>query len=182
MIAANLLNWRRDARRRQLKRWLWLSGTLLVLVHLALLLYWRELTENTQRRQHQITLWQQAIQQAQQLNQRYDEAQKQQQALRKQAALRQQRHQRLAQWQTFILQLENHVPDEAWLSSLTHQQGSLRLEGLSLRPEAAWLLQQRLSASRFFQPWLPGALKKSAEGPYRFTLATGKAEGVSDGK
>lgn len=182
MIAVNLLNWRRNARRRQLKRWLGLSGTLLVLVHLALLLCWRELTEHTQRQQNQITLWQQAIQQAQQLSQRYDEAQKQQQALRNQAALRQQRHQRLAQWQTFILQLENHVPDEAWLSSLTHQQGSLRLEGLSLQPEAARLLQQRLSASRLFHAWLPGALKKRAEGPYHFTLATGKAEDVSDGK
>ncbi|UQY44448.1 PilN domain-containing protein [Erwinia sp. PK3-005] len=176
MIAVNLLNWRREARKRQLKRWLGLSGTLLALLAVALLLWWRMLAETTQRRQSQLTLWQQATQQAQQLHQRYEEAQKQHQALRKQAALHQQAHQRLAQWQAFILQLESNVPDDAWLSSLMHQQGNVRLEGLSLQPEAARLLRRRLSASALFQPWRPGALKKSANGPYRFTLASGKAE------
>ncbi|GLR07816.1 hypothetical protein COO59_10390 [Mixta theicola] len=182
MIAVNLLDWRQDARKRRLRRWLWLSGTLLVLVHIALLLWWRGLAETTQRWQSQLTLWQQATQRAQQLNQRYAEAQKQQQTLRKQAALRQQKHQRLRQWQAFILQLESNVPDDAWLSTLTHQQGTLRLDGLSLRPEATRLLHHRLRASDVFQPWLPGALHKSADGPYRFTLATGKAEGVGDEK
>ena len=181
MIAVNLLNWRREAQRRLLKQWLGISGMLLVLITVALLLWWCVLTETTQRRQSQLTLWQQSTQQAQQLHRRYQEAQKQHQALRQQATLHQQARQRLTQWQAFILQLESNVPDDAWLFSLTHQQGNLRLEGLSLRPEAAQLLRRRLSASAFFQPWRPGSLKKSVSGPYRFTLSAGKAEN-SDGQ
>ncbi|MGD8203910.1 PilN domain-containing protein [Pantoea sp. FN0305] len=176
MIAVNLLNWRQKVRKRQLRRWLGLSGALLVLVHVALLCWWRGLAEHTQRWQAQLTLWQQAARQAQQLDQRYSEAQKQQQALRNQAELSKRKQQRLAEWQAFMLQLESDIPDDAWLSSLTHQQGTLRLDGLSLRPEATQLLHHRLRKSRFFQIWLPGALKKSAEGSYGFTLTTGKAE------
>ena len=182
MIRVNLLEWRREARRRQLKRWLWLSATLLVLVHIALLLCWRGLAESTQRRRSELTLWQQATQQAQQLSRRYKEAQQQQRALQQRTALRQQAHQRLARWQAFMLQLERHMPEEAWLASLTHQQDGVRLEGWSLRPEAPQRLQRRLNASAQFKPWRPGALKKSAEGPYRFTLATDKAEEEDNGK
>lgn len=180
MVAVNLLNWRQGARRRMLKRWLWLSVTLLLLAQLALLLCWQLLADNTQRWQRQLTLWQLATTQAQQLSQRFEKARSQQHTLRTQAALRQQKRQRLTQWQAFILQLENSMPDEVWLSSLTHQQQILQLEGLSLRPEATRQLHRRLRKSDSFSSWRPGTLKKRADGLYHFTLATGKTEGAAN--
>lgn len=182
MIAVNLLNWRQAECRRQLRRWLWLSIVPLLLIQLALLLCWLSLTESAQRWQRQLALWQQATAQARQLAQRYAAAQTQQQALLDEAARRQQRRQRLAQWPAFMQQLENSMPDELWLSSLTQQQQRLQLEGVSLRPEMTRQLQQRLRASVMFPRWQAGALKKGADGLYHFTLTTGETGGAADEK
>jgi len=182
MIAVNLLDWRQQACRRRLIRWLWLSITLLLSLHLVLLFSWQTLVANRQQWQTKLTFWQQATEQARELTQRYDEVKSQQQRLHKQAERRRDKRQQLDQWLAFMSQLESHLPDDIWLSSLTQQQQTLSIDGISQRAEATRLLHSRLSQPRLFQAWRPGAVKKQADGFYHFTLAAERAEGAGNEK
>lgn len=181
-MKVNLLAWRQRALRRRLLRH-GASGGMLLLVTLAALLLWRQsLAEEARQWRQRLTLWQAARQQAHQLAQRYAALQQQAQALEQQTARRLLRRQQLSEWQTLMAQLEASVPDGLWLSTLTHQQRALRIEGLSQRPEAARLLHQRLRLLPFLQPWRPGGLQKNVDGLYRFTLAAGNADEVKNEK
>ena len=182
MTMVNLLDWRRCALRRILKRWLWLSVALTLLVCFALLAWRLHLAGNTRQWQKRLVLWQQATQQVQQLTLRYEEAQMRARTLRQQADSHQRKRQRLAQWQAFLLQLEESIPDDLWLSSLTQQQLLLRLDGLSLRPEATRQLRYRLGEPPFLQPWQPGSVKRSPDGFYHFMLAAQETTGVEHEK
>jgi pilus assembly protein HofN len=182
MIAVNLLDWRQRARRRRLTRWLWLSTTLLLSLHITLFFGWQMLTGDTRQWQRKLALWQQATEQARGLTLRYDEVQGQQHRLRKQVERRRERRRQLDRWLIFMSQLENHIPDAVWLSALTLQQQTLRIDGISQRAEATRHLRSRLRQPLLFQAWRPGAVKKNADGFYHFTLAADKAEGAGDEK
>ncbi|QHM73508.1 PilN domain-containing protein [Mixta intestinalis] len=182
MSGVNLLDWRQRKLQRRLVHWIWRSSVLLLLALMVLLTARQSLTKNVQQRQEILQQWQQADRQLQLLTQRYGTLRAQLQKLQTQVAQRQQQRQRLAYWQTFMRQLELSVPDELWLSSLKHQQHALHIEGVSLRPEAARLLNQRLRLPQFLQDWLPGALQKNEDGLYHFTLAAKLVEEAKDEK
>ena len=175
-MRVNLLDWRQRALRRQLLRWGRLSGVRALIMLSTLLLWHQSLTLEAQQWRQQLALWQAARQQAHQLTQRYAALQKQARMLEQQATQRLSRRQQLTEWQTLMARLEASVPDELWLSALTHQQRTLRIEGMSFHPEATRLLHQRLRQLPFLQPWRSDGLQKNAVGLYRFILVAGKSE------
>lgn len=165
--AVNFLPWRARQQRRCLRVWIIIfSVTLLLIVLLAAMLRMHLLQENQRLRQVQqagVTL-------------QAGLAQRQAHLLAQQAErqARQQRDQRLQatrEWQQTLTRLADMLPEQAWLSELHFQQGTLSLAGYAVSFMALGQLEKALNAIPGLRMDKPGAASRDAQGRWQFNYA-----------
>lgn len=167
MQMVNLLPWRARRQRRCLRFWLTaFSLTLLLIVLLAALLRVRMSQESQRLRLMQqagITLQAGLAQRQTHLLARQAERQAEQQ--------RGQRLQATREWRHTLIRLANALPEQAWLTELRYQQGTLALTGYALSFMALNQLEAALSTLPGLRPGKPGAASRDAQGRWQFGYA-----------
>lgn len=165
--AVNLLPWRARRQRRCLRLWLAIfSATLLLLVLLAIVLRTHALQESQRLgrvQQAGITLQAGLAQRQARLLARQAERQAEQQ--------RQQRLQATREWRQTLTRLAKTLPEQAWLSELRFQQGTLSLAGYAVSFAALGQLEAALHALPGLRIGKPGAASRDAQGRWQFDYA-----------
>lgn len=165
--AVNFLPWRAQRQRRTLRVWLTIfSVTLLLIVQLMAMLRMRVSQENQRLsvvQQAGVTLYAGlAERQARLLAQQLTQQAQQQRHLRLQAT---------RDWQRILTCLAETLPEQAWLSELRYQQGTLSLAGYAVSFAALGQLETALNALPGLGMGKPGVTSRDAQGRWQFHYA-----------
>lgn len=165
--AVNFLPWRARRQRQCLRLWLTIfSFTLLLIVLLAAMQRMQTAQENRRLeliQQAGITLQTGLAQRKTNLLARQAEHQARQQRYRQLQATR--------EWQQILTRLADTLPEQAWLSELRFQKGTLSLAGYAVSFTALGRLEAALSVLPSLRRGKPGSASRDAQGRWQFEYA-----------
>ncbi|MGK3142430.1 PilN domain-containing protein [Pantoea sp. C2G6] len=170
MVAVNLLPWRQRRRQQQQRHSLVVlivltSGLLLVATQQA----W-QIHEAQQRTAREKRRLQQAVESLAEQRVLQTQLLEQIALLQTRQQQRRQRALQLAAWQQFWLDLPALLPDTAWLTRLEKRERRLTLEGQAQDMADIRHFRQQLARVALLEPPEQGAVKRQADGRYRFSL------------
>lgn len=165
MIATiNLLPWRQTRRRACLRFWSVLFGASLLLSSGVLLRYYSVLSVENQV---ELLLADAEKTRAEALMALKPRVQLRQQRWQQVQARNKQREQTRS-WQRVLQRLAELLPERAWLTKITWQQGTLELTGNTLSFAALKALEAQLRQLPLFKLGSPGETQQDAQGRWQF--------------
>ena len=160
----NFLPWREQRRTAFLRFWLLMFvAPLLLVVGITLML---RLTTNAEVRVDAVLL--QAEQQRASTLQTSKPRLLERQQLREQRLQRQRQRQFTRDWQSALESLAALFPEQAWLTTISWQQGTLEVKGLATSITALNALEKALCQDASFQLNQRGATQQDAQGRWQF--------------
>ena len=160
----NFLPWREQRRTAFLRFWLLMFvAPLLLVVGITLML---RLTTNAEVRVDAVLL--QAEQQRASTLQASKPRLLERQQLREQRLQRQCQRQFTRDWQSALESLAALFPEQAWLTTISWQQGTLEVKGLATNITALNALEKALRQDASFQLNQRGATQQDAQGRWQF--------------